>query len=81
MDTSDERQKVYVRRGHVAFLVAGATQSLTVYDTGQPGVFIPFRDETCGAETYGGGRYLDLEYSGDGPLTIDFNMAYNPYSA
>jgi uncharacterized protein (DUF1684 family) len=48
------------------------------------GVFVPFRDETCGAETYGGGRYLldtvkgsDLGMDGD-RLVLDFNFAYNP---
>ena len=48
------------------------------------GVFLPFRDETNGSETYGGGRYLldtikgaDLGSSGDRVL-FDFNFAYHP---
>jgi uncharacterized protein (DUF1684 family) len=48
------------------------------------GLFVPFRDETSGAETYGGGRYLldtvkgsDLGMA-DGRLVLDFNFAYNP---
>lgn len=42
-------------------------------------LFFPFTDKTNGEETYEGGRYIDLEYSGKGKLTIDFNLAYNPY--
>jgi uncharacterized protein (DUF1684 family) len=48
------------------------------------GLFVPFRDATSGAETYGGGRYLldtvkgpDLGMDGD-RLVLDFNFAYNP---
>jgi uncharacterized protein len=51
------------------------------------GVFLPFRDETSGRETYGAGRYLldtvkgaDLG-GGDGTLVLDFNFAFNPSCA
>jgi uncharacterized protein (DUF1684 family) len=43
-------------------------------------LFVPFRDATSGKETYGAGRYLDLEEAG-GELEVDFNLAYNPYCA
>ena len=48
------------------------------------GLFVPFRDATSGAETYGGGRYLLDTVKGsdlgeeDGQLVLDFNFAYNP---
>ncbi len=48
------------------------------------GVFLPFRDSTSGAETYGAGRYLLDTVKGadlgeeDGRLVLDFNFAYNP---
>jgi uncharacterized protein len=48
------------------------------------GLFVPFRDETSGSETYGGGRYLLDTVKGadlgmeDGRLVLDFNFAYNP---
>jgi uncharacterized protein (DUF1684 family) len=53
------------------------------------GLFIPFRDATNGAETYGAGRYLvDAAKSADlgsdlatGELTIDFNFATQPSCA
>jgi uncharacterized protein (DUF1684 family) len=51
------------------------------------GVFLPFRDETSGRETYGAGRYLldtvkgaDLGGSGSS-LVLDFNFAFNPSCA
>jgi uncharacterized protein len=48
------------------------------------GLFVPFRDETAGAATYGGGRYLLDTVKGsdlgteNGRLVLDFNFAYNP---
>jgi uncharacterized protein len=51
------------------------------------GLFLPFRDATAGASTYGAGRYLldtvkgaDLGAVG-GLLVLDFNFAYNPSCA
>jgi uncharacterized protein (DUF1684 family) len=51
------------------------------------GVFLPFRDETAGHETYGAGRYLldtvkgaDLGGAED-TLVLDFNFAFNPSCA
>ena|SRR5436189_6370526 len=53
------------------------------------GLFVPFRDATCGRETYGGGRYLVdtvkgtdggcLEITVGSPgVVLDFNYAYHP---
>ena len=42
-------------------------------------VFVPFIDATSGHETYGAGRYLDLEAEPDGTYSLDFNLAYHPY--
>jgi len=48
-------------------------------------LFIPFRDATSGQETYGAGRYLDLEadqhLTADGKWIVDLNRAYNPWCA
>jgi len=51
------------------------------------GLFLPFRDGTSGAETYGAGRYLfdtvkgaDLGMEGD-RLVLDLNFSYNPSCA
>lgn len=44
--------------------------------------FIPFKDLTNGTATYGGGRYLDIRFTGNpDTLFLDFNRAYNPYCA
>ena len=41
--------------------------------------FIIFEDETTGASTYGGGRYIYVPRPKDGNKTfVDFNKAYNP---
>ena len=45
--------------------------------TGQ--LFVPFTDGTSGNETYGGGRYLDLQPTATGAYVVDFNRAYHPY--
>jgi len=52
------------------------------------GVFLPFKDATSGAASYGGGRYLldtiksaDLGTAADGRTILDFNFAYNPSCA
>ena len=39
---------------------------------------MPFRDGTSGVETYGGGRYLDLDVTLTGIYGLDFNLAYHP---
>lgn len=44
-------------------------------------LFVPFRDATSGKETYGAGRYLDLEEPEGDEVMVDFNLAYNPYCA
>jgi uncharacterized protein (DUF1684 family) len=45
-------------------------------------LFLPFRDATSGRETYGAGRYLEVDPpDADGRVVVDFNLAYNPYCA
>lgn len=79
--TSDGADRVYRHAGVVHLPVAGQEVSLGLYSTGHPGYFLPFRDATSGKETYGAGRYLDLQPNQDGTVTIDFNLAYSPYCA
>jgi uncharacterized protein (DUF1684 family) len=47
----------------------------------EPWLFLPFYDETSADETYGGGRFLNVEYHDEEEIFIDFNLAYNPYCA
>ena len=70
--------------GTLEFAVPGGSAQLAGYAF-EPGpvseLFIPFRDTTSGSETYGAGRYLDLEPEDDGTYVLDFNIAYNPWCA
>lgn len=72
--------------GAFAFDLVGQRVRLLAYEPApgeadEPYVLIPFRDATSGAETYGAGRYLDLEPSADDVYDLDFNRAYHPYCA
>jgi hypothetical protein len=42
---------------------------------------VPFADATSGTETYGAGRYLELEHHHGDLYHVDFNLAYNPWCA
>ena len=80
--TSDNRLRPARRAGSLAFDVDGQSLRLTAYELegahSDGRVFVPFLDETSGTETYGAGRYLDLEPDEDGTYAIDFNLAYHP---
>lgn len=88
---SSDGESIHFRAiGTVRPVVAGTPITLTVYwlTTYGGGVFIPFRDTTSGATTYGAGRYLldtvkgaDLGVTPGGELVLDFNYAYNPSCA
>jgi uncharacterized protein (DUF1684 family) len=81
VQTSDGEERAHEKAGLVRFEVDGQEAALVLYDTGHPGYFLPFRDRTSGAETYGAGRYLDIDPNPDGTVTVDFNLAYNPLCA
>ena len=89
--TVDGKQKEYFKYGILNFKIKGKTLQLNVYQslslmkipTYKNYLFVPFKDLTSGAQTYGGGRYLDFETTdikGD-IVILDFNKAYNPYCA
>lgn len=86
MTTSTGTEQEYVRYGYLEFPVGGKTARLNAYRPahsrgGHESLFIPFRDATSVKETYGAGRYLDLEVTPTGIYDLDFNRAYNPYCA
>jgi len=91
MKTSTERLPVYRKYLQLTFLLNGQEQKLAAYQNqafiNHPeygnSLFIPFLDETNGIESYGGGRYLDIDIpKGDcDSLLLDFNACYNPYCA
>ena len=94
-DVAPERREVQTGTdGVVAFerigrVVLNGLGSLDVWwiDSYGGGVFLPFRDATSGASTYGAGRYLldtikgaDLG-GGASNLVVDLNFAYQPSCA
>jgi uncharacterized protein (DUF1684 family) len=80
--TSDGQLRDAERAGTFRFELGGAEHRLTGYrfaEGDSESVFVPFLDQTSGSETYGAGRYLDLDPDPqDGTYVIDFNLAYHP---
>jgi uncharacterized protein (DUF1684 family) len=83
MPTSDGQVREYIKYAYASFELLGKQHRVTLLqlvngeDAGS--LFLPFGDLTNGKTTYGGGRYLDLESTTQNRITIDFNLAYNPY--
>jgi uncharacterized protein len=80
--TSDGRLRPARRAGAFSVELDGEPRRLTAYELdgahSDGRLFLPFLDATSGTETYGAGRYLDLEPDEDGTYAIDFNLAYHP---
>jgi uncharacterized protein (DUF1684 family) len=86
VETTTGGEQAYRRWGEFAVEIDGVAATLHAYKSApeEPRLWVPFRDETNGEATYGGGRYLDLEAPDDrvdGRWVLDFNRAYNPYCA
>ncbi|TFV93230.1 DUF1684 domain-containing protein [Algoriphagus kandeliae] len=81
-DGSKER---YIEHSFAEFELGGQTNRLlllqAIDETDMRNFFLAFADETSGRETYGGGRYINARQDGKTSITIDFNLAYNPYCA
>ncbi|GAB3571047.1 DUF1684 domain-containing protein [Spirosoma luteolum] len=79
---SDGSEEVYEKFAHAVFRLNGETCRLLVVKV-EDTYSILFRDKTTGQDTYGGGRYIELnptEFT-DNRVILDFNTAYNPYCA
>ncbi len=77
--TNKGTNKRYVRYGKFNFELDGKTYTLELYKSIlSDSLFVPFRDETNGRETYEMGRYIDAEILPGYYTIIDFNMAYSP---
>lgn len=91
MPTYSGLTRKYRKWGEATFLWGKQQATLSLYENlsllSNPGfedyLFLPFKDETNGVTTYGGGRYLNMSKvdTEDGTITIDFNKCYNPYCA
>jgi uncharacterized protein (DUF1684 family) len=82
---TDGSVEKYVRHSFAIFELGGKEVKLLLLqasdETDRRNFFLAFADDTSGEETYGGGRYLNLRQDGQQSITIDFNLAYNPYCA
>ena len=91
MSTFDGSSSDYYKYAHVNFVLNNKKIQMTLYKSVslstnpiyKDHLFLPFTDETNNKETYGGGRYIDLDAKEivDNHIEIDFNKAYNPYCA
>lgn len=89
MPTTTERLPRYRKYADIHFVKDGKPLRLTAYQNldylqkkpAYKGLFVPYKDLTNSEESYGGGRYIDIEIPESDEVIIDFNMAYNPYCA
>jgi len=89
MKTTTNRLPNYVKYGDVEFGLNGNSHILSIYrnldlvvkEGFENYLFLPFLDNTNGEESYGGGRYVEVEFPEGNEIIIDFNQAYNPYCA
>ena len=87
MTTTTNEKLLEVKYGEAHFTLNGVKLKLSLYQNqdlklkqeSQNYLFLPFTDDTNAIETYGGGRYIDLEIPDGDEIIIDFNKAYNPY--
>jgi len=89
IETTTQAKRRMQKAGELVFEIDSEEITLPVYrdlttarmKVKDPVYFLPFTDLTNGAETYGGGRYIDLDQGAlEGESTIvDFNRAYNPF--
>ncbi|PIB33930.1 hypothetical protein BFP72_00025 [Reichenbachiella sp. 5M10] len=77
---SDGTNSTYIKFAYASFELNNKSQRLLILKNILEGsLFTAFTDQTSTEETYGAGRYLDLDFNRAKRITIDFNKAYNPY--
>ena len=87
LPTNDGKEQRYLEYANAEFRLDGVDCKLVILEVMETGafrgkLFLAFGDETSAKETYGAGRYLDLnKLPGSNTITLDFNKAYNPYCA
>jgi uncharacterized protein (DUF1684 family) len=81
LPTSSQVIKTYKKAYAIVFTWDGITDTLWGYIKKEvPHIlFVPFKDKTNGYDTYGGGRYLELNVPKGDSIIVDFNYAFNPY--
>ncbi|HPI81566.1 MAG TPA: DUF1684 domain-containing protein, partial [Cyclobacteriaceae bacterium] len=87
LSTNDGRENRYLEYAWADFAINDVKCRLLILEVMEDGpekgsLFLAFADETSARETYGAGRYLDInKVPGSSSVLLDFNKAYNPYCA
>jgi uncharacterized protein (DUF1684 family) len=87
LTTNDGQQQSYLEYAYATFRLNDTSNKLLILEVAESGpyrgtLFLAFADATSAFETYGAGRYLDVEKTpGATSITLDFNKAYNPFCA
>lgn len=82
LPTSDNSSREYLEYGYADFTLFDKPQKLLILENvSDESLFLAFGDDTSADETYGAGRYLDVKHDGGNSITLDFNLAFNPYCA
>lgn len=73
----------YEAFANATFELEGQKCALKIFKSEDGSLFLPFKDLTTNKETYGSGRYMDLDMSmiKNQQIEIDFNRCYHPYCA
>ena len=83
LQTSTNQKRRMQKVGTLGFTLKQNTYQLTAFadldarDVNR--LFVPFGDLTNNTETYGGGRYIELDRTPTGLYDLDFNRAYHPF--
>jgi len=83
LQTSTDQKRRMQKVGTLGFTLKQQTYQLTAFvdlDTNDVNrLFVPFGDLTNNKDTYGGGRYIELDRTPTGLYDLDFNRAYHPF--
>ncbi len=64
--------------GALVFEKDGKEHRIEAIGNDDGSLFLIFADRTSGKETYGAGRFIDVDGPDEGRVVVDFNLAYNP---
>lgn len=82
LTTSAGTVQPYLIYGEAKFTINNTDCTLLLLSSSdETGLFVPFMDATSGKTTYGAGRYIETSMPIEDKITLDFNLAYNPYCA
>jgi uncharacterized protein (DUF1684 family) len=81
--TTRKLEKTFYRYARIQFQLQGRELELTALKSSLEGpdanyLFIPFKDDSNGKESYEVGRFIDVPEPAGEEFVIDFNRCYNP---